>query len=169
MSKNLDRLRWIIRKVAEESGGDPKAATRRVLMWVSTDQSLEEATEELIVEKVCDHLSARNLDLSTEEISDKAIATLKQGPEAVEHILRIHRLSRQAQLDAALWDVAIDLHPDWKLLPNGRCRYIGKGRRPSVHGVGPGRLLGWLYKNHPSRVQAIKQYYSENKSESVAW
>jgi hypothetical protein len=161
VSKKLDRFRWIIRKVAEESGGDLEAARRRVLMWASTDSSLEEAAEEHVVGEVCDYVLRRNPDLSKEEVSDQAIVALKQGQEAIEHILRNARLSRQEQLDAALLDVAIDLHPNWELLPNGCCRYIGKGRRPSVHGVGAGKLLGWLYENHPSRVQAIKQYYSE--------
>ena len=165
----LERLRGVVRKAAKNSGGNLDVAMRRVLMWASADPSLvEKGIPEYILDQVAHYVLPRNLDLSEEEVLDKTLAFLEKGPEAFKRVFSINERSRQEQLDAALFDVAVDLHPDWEAAgPKGdRVRYIGK-RRPGKRGERSEardsrtltNLVVWLFKKHPSKAQAIEQYF----------
>ena len=87
---------------------------RRVLMWASADPSLMEGHRGYILDQVAHYVLPRNLDLSEEEVLDKTLAFPQKGLEALKRVFSINERSRQEQLYAALFDVAVDLHPDWE-------------------------------------------------------
>lgn len=112
---------------------------------------------------VVQHVFVRNPELSAQEIADKALAVMAKGEAAVVQVLQLASEPLSTQLQSALWDTAIDLHPSWERVgEGGSCRYIGKGRPGAL---GPSKLLVWLYDNHPQKVEAIKQQF-EDLSES---
>jgi hypothetical protein len=172
---DLERLRGVMRKIAEKSGGNLDVAMRRVHMCASAAPSFfEKGVLEYIFEQVADYVLPRNLDLSEEELSNKILAFPQKWPEALERVFSINERSRQEQLYAALFDVAVDLHPELEAAgPEGdRVRYIGR-RRPGERGERCearvsrtlSNLVDWLFENHPSRAQAIEQYFESGGGE----
>jgi hypothetical protein len=136
---------------------------RRALMRCSADPSFEDGAREYVFGQLADYILARNPDVSAQEVSDKIFAFLEKESEAITHVLSVNGRSRQERLHAALFDVALDLHPNWEAVGlNGTVRYIGK-RRPGK--LGPHNLVDWLFKNYPSKAQAIRQYFESSSGD----
>jgi hypothetical protein len=164
VSKNLELFWRSVRKIAEGSGGNLDVAVRRALMRCSADPSFKDGVLESFFGQLADYILARNPDLSAQEVKDKIFALLeKESEAAITHVLSVNGRSRQERLHAALFDVALDLHPNWEAVGlNGTVRYIGK-RRPGK--LGAHNLVDWLFKNYPSKAQAIRQYFESSSGD----
>jgi hypothetical protein len=77
MSPKL-RMLLIVRKIVRNSGGNRKAALKRVVMWRSAHpQIIEEGVVEWIVERMLDEVLAKSPNLNDEQAVKQTLRAIK--------------------------------------------------------------------------------------------
>jgi hypothetical protein len=63
-----------------------------------------------------------------------------------------HANSSEYRIQCALWEAAVDAHPDWKKHNNRSYRWKGQGEAPSTDS-----MVDWFQLNHPAQAREIER------------
>lgn len=148
-----EQVQATIRKIVAGSNRDEKVAMRRAEMYLRSSPAFRDQVAEMIFEEIAEYVLAKDPNRSAQEIAEEVVA-LFERPEALEQTLKEVRRA-QMPLDAALFDAAIDAHPDWEHAGENAVRFIGKGRKR----LGPSKVVDWFYRNHPDEARKIEQQH----------
>lgn len=87
-----------------------------------------------------------------------AVRVKAENGDPLAVALRDHANSIESRIHEALFEKAIDLHPDWERSKPGRFRWIGATSCPIT--LDQTNLVDWLQTNHPSVAREIERSIS---------